>query len=54
MFVFTNAQMISYCVERILADGGPANDMKALNNLAMSLFRCWHIQDIKVSQAISL
>ena len=54
VFVFTNAQMISYCVERILADGGPANDMKALNNSATSLFRCGHMQDIKVSRAIGL
>ena len=51
VFVFTNAQMISYFVERILADGEPANDVKALNNSAMSLFRCGHIQDIMISQA---
>jgi len=51
VFAFTNAQMISYFVERILADGAPANDVKSLNNSAMSLFRCGHIQDIKVSRA---
>ena len=51
VFVFTNAQMISYFVERTLADGEPANDVKALNNSAMSLFRCGHIQDIMISQA---
>ena len=43
--------MISYFVERTLADGEPANDVKALNNSAMSLFRCGHIQDIMISQA---
>ena len=51
VFVFTNAQMISYFVERTLADGEPANDAKALNNSAMSLFRCGHIQDTMISQA---
>ena len=49
--MFINAQMISYFVERTLADGEPANDVKALNNSAMRLFRCGHIQDIMISQA---
>ena len=50
MFAFK----ISYFVERTFVDGGPANNMKPLNNSAMSQFRCRHIQDIKVSQASAL
>jgi len=53
IFVFTNAQMISYFVQKTLADDEPANDVKSLNNSAMSQFRCGHIQDIKVSRANS-
>jgi len=53
VFAFTNAQMISYFVEKIFADGAPVNDDKSLNNSPLSLFRCGHIQDIKVSLANS-
>ena len=50
VFAFTNAQMISYFVERTVTDGKPASDVKAMNKSALSLFQCGHIQDIKVSQ----
>ena len=49
MFSFTNAQIINYFVVRTAVDGMPANDMKAINNSAMYLFCCGHVQDIKVN-----
>ena len=45
---FTNAQIINYFVIRNTMDGMPANDMKAIDNSALNLFCCRHIQDIKV------
>ena len=33
---------------RNTVDGMPANDMKAIDSSALNLFRCGHIQDIKV------
>ena len=47
-FSFTNAQIINYFVVRTAVDGKPAADMKAINSSAMNLFRCGHIQDIRV------
>lgn len=48
MFSFSNAQIINYFVVRTAVDGMPVSDMKAINNSAQNLFRCGHIQDIKV------
>ena len=48
MLSFTNAQIINYFVIRNTVDGMPANDMKAIDSSALNLFRCGHIQDIKV------
>ena len=45
---FTNAQIINYFVLRKAVDGMPANDMKAINTSALNLFRCGHVQDIRV------
>ena len=48
MLSFINAQIINYFVIRNTVDGMPANDMKAIDSSALNLFRCGHIQDIKV------
>ena len=48
VFSFTNAEIINYFVVRTAVDGKPADDMKAINSSAMNLFRCGHIQDIRV------
>ena len=48
-FSFTNAQIINYFVVSTAMDGMPACDMKAINNPEMYLFRCGHIQDIRVN-----
>ena len=47
IFTFTNANIISYFVMRAAVDGMPANDMKAINSRALTLFRSGHIQRIK-------
>ena len=49
IFSFTNAQIINYFVVRTAVDGMPASDMKAINSSAMNLFRCGHVQDIRVN-----
>ena len=49
MFSFTNAQIINYFVVRTAVDGMPASDMKAINNSAVYLFCCGHVQDIRVN-----
>ena len=48
MLSFTNAQIINYFVIKNMVDGMPANDMKVIDSSALNLFRCGHIQDIKV------
>ena len=48
MFSFTNAQIINYFVVRTAVDGMPVSDMKAINISAQNLFRCGHIEDIRV------
>ena len=49
MFSFTNAQIINYFVVRTAVDGMPASDMKVINNSAVYLFHCGHVQDIRVN-----
>ncbi len=45
---FTNAQIINYSVARTAVDGMPASDLQAINSSALNLFRCGHVQDIKM------
>ena len=52
-FEFTNAQIISYFVSRTADDGLPASDFKSVNSSALSLFRCDHVQKIRVCHQIS-
>lgn len=46
--LFTNAQIINYFVLRTALDGLPASDMKSINDSALNLFRCGHVQDINL------
>ena len=47
-FSFTNAEIINYFMSRTAVDGLPASDTKGMNKSALNLFRCGHIQDIRV------
>ena len=49
LLIFSNSQIITYFVTRTLIDCLPANDLKAINNSAQNLFKCGHVQDIKVA-----
>ena len=49
ILMFSNSQIITYFVTRTSIDGLPANDLKAINNSAQNLFKCGHVQDIKVA-----
>ena len=43
---FTNAQIVSYFMTRLVDDGLPACDFKSINKSAMSFFKCGHVQKI--------
>ena len=49
LLMFSNSQIITYFVTRTSIDGLPANDLKAINNSAQNLFKCDHVQDIKIA-----
>ena len=49
VFSFTNANIISYFVVRTAVDGMPSSDVKSINNSALNLFRCGHVQDMMIS-----
>ena len=46
---FTNAQIVSYFVTRTVSDGLASSDFKSLNQSALNLFRCEHVQSVEVS-----
>ena len=46
---FNNAQIVSYFVTRTVSDGLQAGDFKSVNQSAVNLFRCGHVQQIEVS-----
>ena len=46
---FTNAQIVSYFVTRTVSDGLASSDFKSLNQSALNLFHCGHVQSVEVS-----
>ena len=46
---FSNAQIVSYFVTRTVSDGLASSDFKSLNQSALNLFRCGHVQSVEVS-----
>ena len=50
LLMFSNSQIITYFVTRTSTDSLPANDLKAINKSAQSLFKCGHVQDIQSSK----
>ena len=52
--MFSNSQIITYFVTRTSIDSLPANDLKAINNSAQYLFKCSHVQYIKVANENNL
>ena len=49
LLMFSNSQIITYFVTRTSTDSLPVNDLKAINKSAQNLFKCGHVQDIKVA-----
>ena len=45
---FSNAQIVSYFVTRTVSDGIASSDFKSINQSALHLFRCGHVQSIEV------
>ena len=45
---FTNGHIVQYFVTRILIDGLPASDFKSINQSALYLYCCGHVQNIEV------
>lgn len=45
---FTNSQIVGYFVTRTALDGLQCGDFKSVNESAMNLFRCGHVQQIEV------
>ena len=47
---FTNAKIVTYFVTRTVSDGLKSSNFKAINQSAMNLFLCGHVQEIQASQ----
>ena len=45
---FTNGHIVQYFVTRTVHDGLPASDFKSINQSALYLYRCGHVQNIEV------
>ena len=45
---FNNAQIITYFVTRTADDGLPVGDFKSINDSALNLYVCGHVQEIQV------
>ena len=52
-FSFTNAEIINCFVVRTAINGLPVSDMKGMNDSAMNLYRCGHIQQILVCYSMN-
>lgn len=48
---FTNAQIVTYFVTRTVTDKLPSSDFKSLNQSAVDLFRCGHVQHVEASSS---
>ena len=49
---FKIGHIVTYFVNRTVCDGHPAEDLKSVNKSAENLFRCGHVQEIKVCSTI--
>ena len=45
---FTNGLIVQYFVTCTVHDGLPASDFKSINQSALHLYRCGHVQNIEV------
>ena len=52
-FSFTNAEIINYFVVRTAINGLPVSDMKGMNDSAMNLYWCGHIQQMLVCYSMN-
>ena len=48
---FTNAHIVTYFVMRKVSDGSSCTDFKSLNQSAIDLFHCGHLQQVEIAES---
>ena len=48
---FTNAHIVTYFVMRKVCDGSSCTDFKSINQSAIDLFHCGHLQQVEIAEA---